>query len=261
MTTLRAVFDNLIAFGNATANIDLQHSAIDVKFVGGAINGYTGYATTYGVRSYYGTSRGVRFEGMAIGVASGNYIDHATAEIRQDGGYGEQDLTFYNCTWGAATRVSIATVYSYIHRRISFHKDGGTEGNDYSYLTYGNLIHNASEGVGATDCLELQPTGGVGTYLDLSNYINYMPPAPAVDGVARTVYIQLKDNAAYNGGNPEIALFQNGVLVDGWDACAVTDSYAEYGLSYTPTEDGVCRLAIRCDGNAGRIYADNFRVP
>lgn len=254
-------FSNLVCFGNASGNIEVTNTLIDCVFSGGSLNGYTSYTSAYGL--YFGrdsSSINTLFSGMAIGVASGNYLDHTTGEIYLAVAYTNVDVAFYNCTWGAATKVSIfaGNVQNY---SLRFSKDAGTEGNDWSQLLNGILTHNATEGISSSDCLELQPTGNA-SYLDLSNYLDFgMFQAPAVDGVSRTVYIQLKDNVAWDGTNVSISLWQNGTKVVDWadKSGTITTTYTEYSLTYTPTEDGVLDLAIKLDGDAGRVYADGFR--
>jgi len=255
------IFDNLVLVGSDTTDLYFNQGAslIDVTFNGGRLNGHADVPSSYGIAIPLACiTRNVVFNQTIIGAASGVYTDHSIDNIWSETSM--LDITFYDCDLGAAGVLANVDRQG-TTKALRFHKVGGTEGNDYTITNFGSLIHNASEGISGSDCLQLDPSGGSGNYIDTTELITIQSlfRAPAEDGVLRTVYIQLKDDASYNGANPSIALYMNGVLVDGWDACAVTTSYQEFSVAYTPTEDGILDLAIRCDGDAGNVYADAFR--
>ena len=263
-TTVDTIFDNFIAYGNDNAMFFDTGGTNLVRFTGGSINGYTGYPTTSAIRvGSYIRIHNIIFDGMAIGVASGDKTDmtgsYFSYSTDQTNVYIR--IIFYNCTWGAQTKYSPSTtiVHSIMY---AFHKDGGTESNDYTYLKNGRFDHDTTNGENGGDCLKITPSGNT-NYLDLSEYIDLnMFQCPAQDGVARTVYIKLKKTATLDSTNVSLALYQNDTLVDGWDnvVSSLSDSvYTEFGLNYTPTEDGILDMAIKLDGDAGSLYVDSFR--
>lgn len=159
---------------------------------------------------------------------------------------------FYNANLEETTKYyfnsSVGKAYPY--NGVVFMNYLGTPQDDRIYWRFGESRRNSADARSGY-CVQMIPnTAG-------QKHLLYLYPIKVTASTPITVTVYLKASADYNGNNPRMSAIQNGLVISGPTACAVSTSYQQFSLTFTPTHTRPVELIIDCDGTAGSIFADD----
>lgn len=160
---------------------------------------------------------------------------------------------FYNPVLAETTKIAYATNRgSYPYGAIAMMNYQGTAGDDRVYFLNGEF-RRITSGSRSGYAVQMIPY----TAAPASHWF-YIYPIPVTASTPITISIYLKKTSDYNGSNPSLSVVQNGLIVSTVTSCAVTTSYVQYSVTYTPALTGIAELMISCDGTVGSIYVDDL---
>lgn len=259
---------NGLIFGNNTGGVGGIYLVdgvypTELTFRGFTIAPDTTYANTTAV--YLGSSYGkIYLESCTIGVPSGIYTTHTTADIPASINAMPVFWILRNTTLGSPTEISnLSSMFSTACYIIS-QKHDQTAGLHKRWEKNGVVSTNSSVYRTASPSLAMTPSS---TSIKLTATRHpYHLSAPVANGTTLTFTCYVYKSAVYNGSQPRLIVLANpavGVMADTVLATASggTESWLTLsGTTITATDDGVMNFTIDCDGTAGIVYVDDCFV-
>lgn len=255
-------------FGNIRSAIDISNPGhiVHWRFVGGNIGGDTGFAQPRGLNVQLSAAYiDMRFENVNIGVTSGIYVAHTSADFGSAASLNAcfLELTFVNSTLGSTTEFETSLTdtvlgYSFAARQ---RKDGTTNTHEKLYWNVGTIAYETTTFRNASPSEKLTPSGATSTRKLNSSVKRIAVPS----GQATTVGAYVQKDGSYTGSQPRLILKANPAL--GIDADTVLDtmtgssgSWEQLTGTSSPVaeEDGVLEVYVDCDGSAGNVFVDDW---
>src|SRR5216683_2046512 len=257
------VIDQLIAFGNTTANINLSLT-LDTLFTNCILSGDSTFATATGVIVL--NSGNTLFESCTFGVATGIKVAHSSQDFSLTG-FGTAILR--NCLLASTTEVASFAAGNFRNAFVLSQKHDQTAGNHKFWLQYGvgsidTVIFNT-----ASPSLRLTPNTA-GSKLE-SAPPGYGWTAAVANGGTITASAAVRKSistdaggANYNGVQQRLIVRKNvaaGIAADTVlaTAAAATGTWETLsGTTAAVTDDAILEFIVDCDGTAGWVNVDDF---
>jgi DNA-directed RNA polymerase subunit H (RpoH/RPB5) len=261
---------NIKAFGNASVQVWSGTNSDDIDIDTAEVNGETGYGSGdgFGFHVCQAWYPRITMRNITSGVASGTLTTLSESDIDVQCSY-LADVTCDKCTLASATEVDgVSTgIGSGLGTVVRIQRKDGTAGNDVTYTYYGTVAQT-STGCDAAPCQTVTPKTLFTTKrADTSgNQPGKGFLVPVDSGQTVTVQVQVKKDAAYNGGQPRLVLKANpsvGITADVvLDTMSVGTGSFETLTNTTAavTADGVLEFVVECEGTAGFITVDTWGI-
>jgi hypothetical protein len=250
-------FDTGTLFGNATDNISMSNTPINIRFINYTSNGDTTFSTASGIS--IGTSNPhTYFYGCDFSTVSGIKTAHTQDVDCSGGGFIKYFLN--NCKLGASTEVS-SQANLYPHAFISSQKHDQTAGLHKTWKKFGTIAIETGTVHSGTTSFSMTPNNASNKLESGSFFI------PVANAATLTPSVYVFENASYVSARARLILKRNdaiGITADTVIDTATSASDGAWeqltGTTAAATDNGVMEFVVDCDGTAGILFVDSFTV-
>lgn len=263
----RLLISDCKIIGNQNINIGIMCNWSNIVVRNSIIAGTTAYATGRGIVHTTPHAMRLRVENSSVGVATGIYAAHTSADFGTAGGAAGtpslDEIICVNSTLGSATETeatftAVQCSDAFIARQ---RKDGTTATHERVYWALGTISYETGTFRTAAPSEKLAPN----VLISGAKLKSAVKRAAVAAGQTVAVSVYVQTSVAYAGAAPRLIVKANPAL--GIDTDTVLDTMAGGAsvweqltgtTSPAAEEDGVLEFYVDCDGVAGAVYVDDW---
>lgn len=256
---IRTQLDTLTSFGNGTDGLEFSASIL-VDVSNATIDGGTTLVQPFGIL-FASANTGITINNSPVGVSTA----HTTAAMSVNTTRQYHDVALRNCTLTDSTEISTQTNLS-PGGSIGSSRNDQTNNVHKMWKKYGTISADSTFTVYPPLSSRYTPTNASYKLISQVRQI----AVPAGKSVKVGVYVRRSvagDGTAYNGNLPRLILKENSAAGVASDTVLATAGVASLGAfefisatTVAATTDSVFTFVVDCDGTAGWVNSDHWRV-